>query len=86
MILPETPEGRCEIERQLDADNFIAEDACRKTGTLADIARILIRTARSLTKDQKAEIRGDCKDSDKKMLRQKVVCSGNSKRPSRHPT
>jgi len=75
MIFPDTPEARNEIDRLLDPDDpvLLESDRNRVSGSLADIARILIRTARSLTEDQKAEIRGDFTESDKKMLRQMGV-------------
>jgi hypothetical protein len=72
MIFPDTPEARREIDRQLDPDDpvLLESDRNRVTGSLTDIARILIRTARSLTEDQKSEIRGDFTSHDKVVRRQ----------------
>jgi hypothetical protein len=76
MILPDTPEARREIERQLDPDDpeLLESDRNRVSGNLADIARIFIRTARSLTEDQKAKLRGDFTEHDKNLLRQMGIC------------
>jgi hypothetical protein len=77
VIFPDTPEARDEIDRLLDPDDpvLLESDRNRTKGTLTDIARILIRTARSLSEDQKAEIRGDFTSHDKAMLRQMGICS-----------
>lgn len=75
MTFEDSPEARDEIDRLLDPDNFVEEDSCHTSGTLLDMGRILIRTLRSLTEDQKAEIRGDFTSGDKAMLRQMGICS-----------
>jgi hypothetical protein len=53
MIFPDTPEARDEIDRQLDPDDpvLLESDRNRVVGDLTDIARILIRTARSLVEE-----------------------------------
>jgi hypothetical protein len=77
MIFPDTPEARDEIDRQLDPNDpvLLESDRNRVVGSLTDFARIIIRTARSLTEDQKAEIRGDFTEFDRTMLRRMGVCS-----------
>jgi len=77
MILPETPDAHRKIDRHLDPIDpvLLESDRNRVVGDLTDIARILIRTARNLTEDQTAEIRGDFTEHDKAMLRQMGICS-----------
>jgi hypothetical protein len=76
MIFPDMPEQR-ELDRQLDPDDpvWLESDRNWVSGNLTDITRIFIRTTRSLTEDQKAEIRRDFTLDDKAILRQIGICS-----------
>jgi hypothetical protein len=66
-----------EIDSQLDPDDpvLLESDRNRVSGNLTDITRVFIRTARSLTEDQKAEIRADFTSQDRAILRQMGIRS-----------
>ena len=59
MIFPDTPEARRNIDRLLDPDDpvLLESDRNRTRGTLADLARIMIRTIRAMTPEEKKALR-----------------------------
>jgi hypothetical protein len=74
----DTPEARRELDRELHPDDpvLLESDRGRTEGTLLDLARIMIRTAQSLTHDERAEIRGDFTSHHKVMLGQMGISVG----------
>ena len=59
MIFPDTPEARREIDRLLDPDDpaLLESDRNRRTGTLEDITRIMLRSIRALSPMEKQSVR-----------------------------
>ena len=77
MIIISTPENIAILDRLLDPDDpvLLESDRNRRIGDLTDLARILIRTARSMTPEQKAEMREPFTKFDRKLLRRMDICS-----------
>ena len=77
MIIINTPENIAILDRLLDPDDpvLLESDRNRRIGDLTDLARILIRTARSMTPEQKAEMREPFTKFDRKLLRRMDICS-----------
>ena len=77
MIIISTPEHIAILDRLLDPDDpvLLESDRNRRIGDLTDLARILIRTARSMTPEQKAEMREPFTKFDRKLLRRMDICS-----------
>jgi hypothetical protein len=59
MTFEDSPEARDEIDRLLDPDDpvLLESDRNRRSGTLADITRIMIRSIRSMTPAEKQSVR-----------------------------
>jgi hypothetical protein len=59
MIFPDTPEARDEIDRQLDPDDpvLLESDRNRRTGTLEDLTRIMLRSIRAMSPIEKQSVR-----------------------------
>jgi hypothetical protein len=59
MIFSDTPKGRRELERQLDPDDptLLDSDLNRVIGDLTDLARIMLRSIRTMTPEEKQSVR-----------------------------
>jgi hypothetical protein len=71
MIFPDTPEARDEIDRLLDPDDpiLLESDRNRVSGSLADLARIFIRSIDHMTPEQKKAIRDAIREDAAEQIR-----------------